>query len=286
MPQVAVITRTKDRPHFLRRAISSVAAQTFTDYVHVIVNDGGDKEAIDVIVAGLDEKAAARIKIFHRVRPSNAPDTIFNESIDRVDSEYFAIHDDDDSWHSDFLMTTVKYLDEHKPQGAVVVRTDKIIERVEAGKIQQDKRTVWMPNLRAVSLYQQCLDNQLTPIATLYRRSAYVDVGKFDDTLPVVGDWEFGVRLLMKYDVGFIDPGFALANYHHRTTADNSFAAHDHRTYVTVVLNKYLRDELKEKRLGVGYIMNSLRYEQDMISATVRKLVPKSIAKFLRRRVR
>ena len=39
--KVAIITRTKDRPLLLERAIQSVESQTYSDYVHVILNDGG-----------------------------------------------------------------------------------------------------------------------------------------------------------------------------------------------------------------------------------------------------
>lgn len=41
MPRVSVIMRTKDRDVLLRRALSDVARQTFTDWGLVIVNDGG-----------------------------------------------------------------------------------------------------------------------------------------------------------------------------------------------------------------------------------------------------
>ncbi|MCA9325284.1 glycosyltransferase [Candidatus Saccharibacteria bacterium] len=286
MPKVAVITRTKDRPDFLKRAIRSVAAQTYSDYVHVIINDGGDNTKVQQIVDSVDEKVAANIKLFHREKPSNGPDTIFNESIDRVPAEFFALHDDDDTWHEGFLETTVSHMEKHTQHGAVVVRADKIIEKRLDGDIRQVKQTGWMPEMKVISFYRQCIDNQLTPIATLFRNSAYVKVGKFDDSLPVVGDWEFGIRLLSKYDVGFINPGYALAFYHHRDAADNSFAVHDHREYITLVLNKYLRHDIEHGQLGLGYIMNSLRYDQDMRSATLRRLVPKPVTKLMRRKTR
>ena len=107
MVKVAIITRTKDRPLFLARAIESVTHQTFTDFSHIIVNDGGDKAIIEAAV----ERAKHSTQVFHRDEASNAPDTIFNESIDRIDSEYFVIHDDDDTWHPEFLAQTVAKLD-------------------------------------------------------------------------------------------------------------------------------------------------------------------------------
>lgn len=287
--KVAVITRTKDRPTFLERAIASVNAQTYRDYIHVIVNDGGNKEAVERIVT--QSKNKDKIQLFHRDSASGAPDTILNESIDRIDSEYFSIHDDDDTWHSEFLSQTVTKLDEKPALGAVVVRANKIVEEVSGQTIKQLKSSQWMDDLRVVNLYRQCIDNQFTPIATLFRRSAYQDVGKFDSTLPVVGDWEFGVRLLQKYDVDFIDPGYALANYHHRAhvagaEGNTSFSGNDlHRYYTNLIMNRYLRQEIAEGRLGVGYIMNQLKYNQSNTATILRRFLPSGVVSRLKKKV-
>ena len=285
MAKVAIITRTKDRPAFLKRAIKSAADQNYNDYVQVIVNDGGVRGQVEDVLASFDGRIRGKIELFHREEPSGAPDTIFTESIDRVDSEYFAIHDDDDTWHPDFLAKTVQHLDKHPDVGAVVVRTDKVIEEVDGVTITEEKRAPWMPDIKVVNLYRQCIDNQMTPISTLYRRSAYTDVGKFDDTLPVIGDWEFGLRLLQKYDVDFIDPGFALANYHHRTDGVNSFSQHNHRVVLNKVMNSYLRQELAEGRLGVGYIMNKLRYDQHEKAEMVRRVLPSFVVNRMKKKI-
>lgn len=285
MTKVAVITRTKDRSVFLKRAIKSVSNQTYKDYVHVIFNDGGSKEDVQAVVDSFDKDIKSRIKLFNRSKPSGAPDTIFNESIDKVDSEYVAIHDDDDTWHEEFLERSVQELD--RGAAGVSVRTDNVHETLsKSGQIKRVKVNQYMPDVQAISLYRQCLDNQLPTIGFIYRRDAYESVGKYDEELPVVADWEFGIRFLRKYDVTYLDPGFALAFYHHRKKKDNSFAAHNHRTYITKVFNKYLREDLDRGELGVGYIMNDLRYQQDFITGTVRKLTPKVVTNLIRKRVR
>lgn len=284
MAKVAVVTRTKDRSVFLKRAIQSVADQTYRDYVHVIVNDGGDKTEVEAVVSEFDDKITSKIQVFHRDRSSNAPDTILNESIDYVDSRYVAIHDSDDTWHPEMLARSVELLD--AGADGVSVRTDNVYESVDGDSIQYQKSAPYMPEIRAISLYRQCLDNQMPTIGFVYRRNAYESVGKYDTELPVVADWEFGIRFLLKYDVEFLEPGYPLAFYHHRATKDNSFAAHNHRKYITKVLNKYLRRELAEGKLGVGYIMNDLRYEQDMITRNIRRLLPRFVTKIIQRRVR
>ena len=283
MVQVAVITRTKDRPLFLKRAVLSVAHQTIGDYAHVIVSDGGSRESVDEALAGLDEAARSKVKVFHREASSGAPDTIFNESIDRVDSTYVAIHDDDDTWHPEFLERTLAVL-ESGAKG-VVVRTDRVYEEVGETEIKHAKTKQYMPNLTEVSLYQQCTENQLTPIAFIYRRDVYEEIGKYDESLPVAGDWEFGLRFLRRYDVEFLDPGFALAGYHERKKVkDNSFATHDHRKYLIQVANKYLREDLDKGGLGLGYIISKLKYDQDARHKLVKQVLPKPLLKHFRKR--
>lgn len=285
MVKIAIITRTKDRSVFLPRAIKSIAKQTYGDYVHVIVNDGGDMGTVENIVNSQSPEIRDKIKLFHRAEPSGAPDTIFNESIDRVDSEYVAIHDDDDTWHEDFLLQTVKYLDDTKDVAGVVVRTDKVVEKVDRDTIKIIKSEQLMPDLQAISLYRQFIDNQLMTNAFVYRRTAYEQVGKYDESLPVVADWEFGIRFLQEYEVGFLDPGFALANYHHRLgTKDNSFAKHSHRKYVTLVANRYLRRDLKNGVLGAGYMISDLKYRQDSRNEFIKRIVPASVLKVMKRK--
>lgn len=285
MVKIAIITRTKDRSVFLPRAIKSIAEQSFSDYVHVIVNDGGDETKVEEIVNSQEPEVQSKIKLFHRSEPSGAPDTIFNESIDRVDSEYVAILDDDDTWHKDFLLQTIKCLDENTHAGGVVARTDKVIEKIKDNSMEIIKSERLMPGLQAISLYRQFMDNQLMTNAFVFRRAAYETVGKYDETLPVVADWEFGIRFLQEFEVEFLDPGFALANYHHRQgTKDNSFSKHSHRKYVTLVANRYLRKDLKEGSLGVGYIMSDLKYRQDSRNDFIKQIIPSGVLKVMKRK--
>ncbi len=267
---------------FLQRALHSVAAQTYDDYIHVIINDGGDTARVDNLIASLSAAQRTRTKVYHRDKPSGGPDTIFTESIDREPSEYVAIHDDDDTWHPEFLEQTVSKLD--AGAAGVVVRTDRVYESLEADKINMIKKEHYMPSLVAVSLYRQCIDNQLTPIAFVYRRDAYEKVGKYDASLPVVGDWEFGIRFLREYDVEYLDPGFALANYHQRKSrGDNSFAKHSHRYYVTKINNQYFRHDLGKNGLGIGYVMSKLKYDQDVRNGLMKRVIPKWLLKIVRK---
>lgn len=293
MTKVAVITRTQNRPLFLERAIKSVHNQTMTDFVHVIINDAGDPKPVDDLIDKYKDLINGRVKVIHN-KVSNGMEAASNKAIKSVDSTYVAIHDDDDTWHPECLERATTRLEEVDFIAGVVVRTDKVIEEVSASGESIDKISVehWMPDLRVVNLYRQCIDNQMTPITFIYRRSVFAEVGYYDEKLPVLGDWDFGIRLLQKFDVDYLDPGFALANYHHRkfvpgSSNNNSFGSgtERHRYYSNLLMNKYLRQELQEGRLGVGYIMSKLKYNQGNMATIVKRILPSFITNRLKKRI-
>lgn len=291
-PKVAIITRTRDRIMFLERAIQSVYCQTMDDFIHVIINDSGDPDKINALIHKYHDRTRGRVRVVHNTE-SRGMEAASNKAIKSVDSEYIAIHDDDDTWHKDFLKEAIAKIESADAMG-VVVRADKVTERILAGNntIEQLKIEPWMPDLKVVNLYKQCIDNQMTPITFLYNRTAYDELRGYDESLPVLGDWDFGIRFLLKYDVEFLDKGYPLAFYHHRKFStdsqhNNSFGegTERHRYWSNRLMNKYLRQELAEGRLGVGYIMNDLRYNQSNLAMIAKRVLPNFVIDKLKKRV-
>ena len=63
--KIAVITRTKNRPMFLARCIRTVLEQTETDWIHVIVNDGGDPGPVDAAAGQYADRYRGRLRVIH-----------------------------------------------------------------------------------------------------------------------------------------------------------------------------------------------------------------------------
>ncbi len=280
---VVVITRTQNRPLFLARAIESVQSQTYESIEHLIYNDGAARNTVDDVIQKVKTaNKSVKMTVLHN-KISRGMEAASNDAIRTSNSKYIAIHDDDDTWHPDMLKHAIVHLEETNAMG-VVVRANKIIEEVSSGGMIESKKVQhWMPEMKAVNLYKQCIDNQMTPITFVYRREAFEELSGYDESLPVCGDWDFGIRFLQKWDVEYLDPGFALASYHHRKfrsgqEGNTSFSGNErHRYYANKLMNRYLREELREGRLGVGYIMSQLRYNESRIAQYVKKILPKGI---------
>jgi glycosyltransferase involved in cell wall biosynthesis len=194
-PGVAIVVRTKDRPDLLRRALASITSQSFDDWECVVVNDGGETSAVDDVVNELTEGQRARVRVLHQPT-SRGRWVSANIGVLGTTAPLLVLHDDDDSWHPDFLARAVAYLEEAPERGGVVSRIEIIWESRVGEEFRTTRREMFQPQLSAPTLADTLLFNRFVPIAFVYRRRLHEELGLYDDSLPVVGDWAFNLKVL------------------------------------------------------------------------------------------
>lgn len=262
---VAVITRTRDRPLLLRRAVQSVLNQSYPHWVHVIVNDGGDPRDVEAVVGPHREAYKGRLIVVSHPE-SLGMEAASNTGIRASSSRYVIIHDDDDSLDRDFLKEAVCYLGAPPlPQiQGVITLANRVDEEVEHDSILEKKRSLYKHIEHCVRIDDTARANSFPPISFLFRRSVLDEVGWFDEDLPVLGDWDFNLRFLTKYDIGVIPK--VLANYHHRPKIERGgmgntiYAQRDVHGFVEAFIrNRYLRTSLANN-MGV-LMLNDSRQE-------------------------
>lgn len=260
--KVAIITRTKNRNILLNRAIHSVLGQTYTNWLMVIVNDGGQPESVDQLVAKHKQAFNGRCQVMHNPH-SLGMEAASNKGIKSCDSEYVIIHDDDDSWQPTFLEACVAFMDDNtfSSVAGVITYSTRYIETVDNEKVTTKHTEPFNVWLKSVTLYRMASSNVFPPISFLYKRTVFDEIGYYRESLPVLGDWEFNLRFIERYDIGLIPE--ELANYHHRLQISegelgNSVIkdAYKHKFYDTLLRNELLRKDLKRKALGMGYLVN------------------------------
>ena len=263
LARVTIITRTRERPLMLRRCMASVLGQSFRDWLHVIVNDGGNPYVVDLLVAEHAARYQGRVHVIHSpvsVGMQNAS----NLGIGEAAGDYLVIHDDDDSWQPEFLRACVDFLDQHgdaSPVQGVITHTIRVLEEINAeGAIEELAREDYMP-CKSIDLFAAGADNPYAPIAFVYRRAVHERIGLFDERFSVVGDWDFNLRFLQLFEVGVISQ--RLANYHWRHRSGGSTYANTvtdalevHLEKSTELRNHYLRMDLQQGQPGLGYLLN------------------------------
>ena len=202
--RAAIVVRTKDRPEFLARALASITSQTFDGWECVIVNDGGVAKSVDDLVATLDPVYRDRITVVHSP-VSRGRWVSANAGVLATTAPLLVLHDDDDSWHPEFLTTAVDYLDARPDREGVVSRIEIRWERRRtAGGFEIERREVFQPHLSAPTLADTLLFNRFVPIAFVYRRRLHEELGLYDESLPVVGDWAFNLRVLSRGPLDYL----------------------------------------------------------------------------------
>jgi len=262
--RVAVITRTKNRPILLVRAIESVVNQEYSDWLMVIVNDGGDPKPVDALVEKFKEKLDGKIHVVHNPE-SLGMEAASNKGINSCDSEYVIIHDDDDAWHPTFLNRTVDFIENNSNYsnlGGVVTYMELVYEEIVGDNVNEIRREGcrnWIPEL---TLWQMAAGNLFAPISFLYKRSVYKEIGgSYREDLPVLGDWEFNLRFMKHYDIGLIPE--ELSYYYHRIAGTNNQYSNTvvdgvdkHSLYNQILRNELLREDIQNNQIGLGYLIN------------------------------
>lgn len=213
MIKIAIITRTKDRPLLLERAILSVLNQSFMDWQHIIVNDAGDPGCVEKLVQKYSDEYDNRVKIIHN-EESKGMERASNIGIKNAQSEYIVILDDDDSWENDFLEKSLEYLEKQHAQG-VITHCNYVIEKIENNNVEILQKYPFNTDIDKMTLKSVILSKIYPPpVSFIFERICYDQLNGFNEEFLKAGDIEFILRFLQKFKITVLQK--ALANYHAR----------------------------------------------------------------------
>ena len=112
--RVSVIIPLYNKAPYIRRALDSVAAQTFRDFELIVVDDG----STDGGEQSVTDFGDARVRLIRQ--PNAGPGAARNRGISEAGGELLAFLDADDEWTPEFLSECVRTLDGHGAEVAAV----------------------------------------------------------------------------------------------------------------------------------------------------------------------
>lgn len=225
---VGIVTRTRDRPVFVVRALHSVLAQTYPHWHLVLVNDGGDPAPLRAALdqGGLAARMGGRLTVLnHPASVGRA--TAFNRGLAALDSDFVACLDDDDSWSPDFLAELVAFFQRNMPlmpdlggvaAGVTALREElvtdpdgqpRILPLGEDSLPQAFRRSDFLLGPIAYAAYR----HDLYPVQWLLRRDAVQALGGFPDAFEVMEDRAFLLNFVQHWRIAMLDRPLA---FHHR----------------------------------------------------------------------
>ena len=201
-----------------------------------------------------------------------------NIGLSKTEGDFLIVHDDDDTWHPEFLRETTVYLgqEENARFVAVAARPILIQERIEGNAVIELKREEWDAWVPMMDMAYLISRNAIPPICILIRMAAVREIGDYNPSMPVLGDWDYNLRLLALGDIATID--HRLAAYHHRDKADarygNSVTAgvDNHKIYDVLYRNSLLRAAVNDPPT-LGAVQAILRMMDEHKNAIRRQLL-------------
>ena len=196
MPKVSVIIPTHNRPELLKRAVNSVLSQTYTDLEVIVVDDGLEKRA-DEIINNFNDSRLKYIQHSEEKGGSAARNT----GIKSASGEFIAFLDDDDEWLLHKLATQMAQF-ESTPRD--VGFCFSAVENVYPNR----KRTTTVPS--GIADYHQLALSyfkSLLTVTLIIKKYVFEEVGMFDEQFPSHQEADLMIRVTGKFKgVGINQP--------------------------------------------------------------------------------
>lgn len=182
---VSVIIRTKDRPHFLEDAISSVYCQIHKNIELIIINDGG------VSIKELTNKWQDKIQInLIEFDKNKGRSKAANEGIKLAKGEFICFLDDDDIFYPNHISTLItEATDQFK-----VVYSDAL--KAIQMKDQKDYKTFdFFLDYSVDHSFKRMLEGNFIAFQSLLFKSEVLKNNLVDESLNVLEDWDLLIRV-------------------------------------------------------------------------------------------
>jgi glycosyltransferase involved in cell wall biosynthesis len=213
--KVTVGIPTFNRAGWLREAVESVLAQTFTNFRLIVRDNASDDATPDVVRSFSDE----RIQYVRSERNVGAIGNL-NRLAALADTEFLVLLPDDDKLYPGYLRAAVDLLDRFETVGLVhsaydfidersrvIRRVHPVASRSHASIMKHDRALEWMMAFRSGPQFS----------TIMYRTKAIVEAGGLREEEEPFGDLELWMRIALNWDFGYIAKPLAGFREHAQT---------------------------------------------------------------------
>jgi glycosyltransferase involved in cell wall biosynthesis len=188
-----VIVPTHERPYLLHRALSSLVAQTFTDFQVIIVSDSG------MYLPPIHDLAQLKGRVVYIQRDDGrpmGPGDSRNLALDLVRTPYVLFLDDDDSFEPGHLQAVAQALGGSSAWGQrPLVFTDFKVLEEDRNQTPPTQLKLTAFSLAGTTAEQVFVRNTIPNSCLVYRSDILKNV-RFDTTMKLYEDWDFLLQVL------------------------------------------------------------------------------------------
>lgn len=236
-PAVSVVLPTFNRLSFLRPAIESVYAQTFTDWELIIADDGSESETREYLRSLADRPRVTLVWLPH----TGTPAIVRNAALRRAGGEYVAFLDSDDLWAPAKLERQIEAL--HARPKCRWSYTAFLQIDACGNRLPEEPRRRWVPYEGDIFDQVATTRASIRTPSVLAARQLIVQSGGFDETLASAEDYDLWLRLALLSEVAIVDEPLVYVRYHDQN---------HHREWQSAYLGRDRSLKLRQQLVGSG----------------------------------
>jgi glycosyltransferase involved in cell wall biosynthesis len=197
-PLVSICVTSYNHQNHVRAAVESAQQQTFSDWEMILIDDGSTDGTLDALKDICDERISIESFATNKTRC-----VALNQCLDKAKGRFLAILNSDDLWHPTKLERQLDIMQSRNQVGVVFSWVNAIDEngsdqgRTEHFHRQNRSRHEWLKYLLTEG----------TPFchaSALVRREVYEQVGRYDERLTQLLDFEQWIRTCEDFEVWII----------------------------------------------------------------------------------
>ncbi len=252
MPKVSIITPCYNCESFIEQTIQSIQSQEFTDWEHIVVNDGSHDRSQEIVASLVNTSKS--LMLINQVNAGVARSRNVGYFQTSPNSEYLLFLDGDDFLASNMLSVMVDYLDRHPDLGFVYcdrTYTNAVGEPIETPKFSRYAPSGWgiqviapdQPETPFSAVFNLA---PVIPSVSLIRRSVYAETNGWDEEFGQhYEDTNLFLNLAIRSKVHYLDQSLVYYRRHgnQSTATDSNFLKQENKLYQLWTTRRDLTEE-------------------------------------------
>ena len=209
MPQLSIIIPVFNRAHCIQRALESLSRQGPWDFELIIGDDASTDNTLEIVRAMIPAARSAKLEV------NSGAAAARNAALRISSGGYLAFLDSDDEWLAGKLAAQLAFLESHPEVAACATSHIYQLRDGRRREVIVENSLDWSVCLQS----GQPFHGASTPVV---RRSVLESVGFQDESLRVLEDWDWMLRIAQKHRLHVLSEPLALIHENSPSDADST----------------------------------------------------------------
>lgn len=231
LPKVSIIIPVFNGANFMKEAIDSALAQTYSNIEVVVINDGSQDDGATESIA-----MSYGSKIRYLSKPNGGVSTALNLGIEKMTGDYFSWLSHDDVYKPEKIERQIEFLRRSCRYDTILYGSYELINSNSKTISIIDCSKLYSNNQLSIPLFP-VLRGLANGCTMFIHKSHFIRIGLFDERLRTTQDYDLWFRMFREASVQFCPGNYVKSRIHSKQTgrAVNRHTDECERLWITMI---------------------------------------------------